>query len=167
MEEFLEELASFISATGQLDGATTTQTVAEDTVHKLESYLNVFAAILRSLEADDSDPEVRQLISLFNDLNKSLENILLRWLDIEMGIDPDSPHIGLKAEKEQSGGRGRPKYIIRREQLLFLRDLRFTCHYYNYGVSRRTLYNIRSDLGLTEPNYSNFTTMISKVLFKS
>jgi DNA invertase Pin-like site-specific DNA recombinase len=67
-----------------------------------------------------------------------------------MGIDPDTPHIGLKVEKEHTGGRGRPKYVIRREQLLYLRDLRFswTKIALLYGISRRTLYNIRFELGL-------------------
>ena len=153
---------SFIIGTGQLEGvATNTQTVAEDTVHKLEGYLNILAAILYSLETDRHDPEVRQLISLFDDLRRNLKDILLRWLDIEIGIDPDSPYIGLKAEKAPCVGRGRPKYVIRREQLLFLRDLRFTWTKisFMYGVSRRTLYNIRSDLGLIEPHYSNFTAI--------
>ena len=159
LDAFLLELTAFITDIGQLEGVATTQTVAEDTVYKIEGYLNVVTAILDSLHADEADPDLRQLIDMFSDLLKDLEGILKRWLDFEMGIDPDSPCIGLKAEKRHCDGRGRPKYVIKREQILFLRDLRFTWTKISkmYGVSRRTLYNIRSDLGLIEPHYHNFT----------
>lgn len=103
---------------------------------------------------------MRQLISLFDNLLKELQEVLFRWLDIEMGINPDAPYIGLRVEKEHDG-RGRPKYVIRYDQLLFLRELRFTWTKIAllYGISRRTLYNIRSDFGLMEPDYEDFSTI--------
>ena len=163
LDLFLRALGSFVSGASQLEGAPT-QSVAEDTVHKVESYLNVLNGIIQSFEEDqDEDTEVRQLAVLFNDLVKELQGILSRWLDIEVGIDPDSPHVGLKIEKELSGGLGRPKYVIKREQLLFLRDLRFTWTRIAlmYGISRRTLYNIRFEFGLVGPHYENFTNITS------
>ncbi len=159
MDEFLRELEYFVTAASQLEGVSA-QTVAEDTVHKIENYLNIVSAIIQSFEEDqDDDAEVRQLAQLFNDLVKDLQEILSRWLDIEVGIDPDSPYIGLKLEKEFNGSRGRPKYVIKREQLLFLRDLRFTWTRIAlmYGIGRRTLYNIRSELGLAGPHHDNVT----------
>ncbi len=79
MAMFLGELGSFIAATGQLEGVVTTQTVAENTVDKLEGYLNVLTAILHSLEADGGDPDVRQLISLFNDSGRHTGGWILKW----------------------------------------------------------------------------------------
>lgn len=83
-----------------------------------------------------------------------------------MGIDPDTPHVGLKAEKEGTGGRGRPKYVIKREQLLYLRDLRISWTKFAslYGVCRRTLYNIRLELGLAGSNHYNFTPITDNYL---
>ena len=156
LDVFLEELGCFVASASQLEGATT-QHLAEDMVNKIESYLGILSAILQAFQdQDDADDDMGQLISLLNDLVNSLQGILSRWLDIEVGIDPDSPCIGLKVEIEHSGGRGRPKYVI---QLLFLRDLRFTWTKIAllYAISRRTLYNIRLEFGLVGPHYDNFT----------
>ena len=70
---------------------------------------------------------------------------------MEAGIDLSCPSSGLMAELRRNGMRGRPKFVIKREQLLFLCELRFTWTKIAamYGVSRRTMYNIRCELGLT------------------
>lgn len=54
-------------------------------------------------------------------------------------------------------GRGRPKVVIEEEKILFLRELRFNWSQISalFGVSRRTLYNIRLTYGMTgEDNFS-------------
>ena len=104
---------------------------------------------------------MRDLLSNIEDLTSSLLVVYDRWRDIEAGISISSPSSGLKAEREYTGQRGRPKYIIKREQILFLRELRFTWTKIAlmYGVSRRTMYNIRSDLGLIGSQFSGFSNI--------
>ena len=82
-------------------------------------------------------------------LSQSLSHIRERWKDIEAGVDTLNPSTGLQAELRHNGSRGRPKFIIKREQLLFLHDLRlsWTNIAVLFGVSRRTMYNVRSELG--------------------
>jgi len=138
-ESFLGELGSFLST---LEEVTTSQSIAESTVYRIEAYLEDVNAVVGALEVeDDQDEDARQLVELLSDLAEELQKVLLRWVDIELGIDPEAPHIGLKVEKEVSGRRGRPKYVLKREQLLFLRDLSFSWSKIAvmYGISRRTL----------------------------
>ena len=63
--------------------------------------------------------------------------------------------------EKESCSRGRPKYIIRKEQVVFLRELRFAWTMIGsmYGVSRRTMYNIRSRHGLTSSEFPVFTNI--------
>lgn len=95
---------------------------------------------------------MEHLTTLLSELITNLQVILSKWLDIEIGINPNCPYAGLKAEKYYDGSRGRPKYIIQSEQLIFLRDLRFlwTQIASLYGVSSRTIFNIRSEQGLLD-----------------
>ena len=82
-----------------------------------------------------------------------------RLYDIEAGVSLSSPGNGLRAEKENNDCRGRPTYIIQKEQLVFLRELRFawTMIASMYGVCRRTIYNIRSRHGLLSCQFPEFT----------
>ena len=66
-----------------------------------------------------------------------LEEIKNRWCDLELGISLNCPSSMLRAEKQYTGGRGRPKYVINSEQLVFLRELRFTWTniFHMYGIS--------------------------------
>lgn len=115
---------------------------------------------LRSVPGSSADQDLMELLSLVSSLMNDLRTILSRWLDIEMGIDISNPHMRLKAEKVYSGGRGRPRYTIRLEQLLFLRELQFTWTKIAalYGIGRRTLYNIRAEFGMLVSAFSRFTS---------
>ena len=79
---------------------------------------------------------------------KVLKKIEDRWVDIESGVSSSAVDT-LRAQRQYTGGRGRPRYIIKLEQLVFLRDIRFTWSTIAvmFGVSRRTMYNIRSRFG--------------------
>lgn len=100
------------------------------------------------------------------DLSASIGDIYDRWRDIEVGVNISSPSSGLSAELRRTVMRGRPKYIIRREQLVFLWELRFTWTKISkmYGVSRRTLYNIRCEFGLTELQCPRFSVISDQEL---
>lgn len=106
-------------------------------------------------------PVISDFLSDLEDLADSLILVRDRWHDIEAGIQVSSPSSGLKAEKEYTGQRGRPKYIIKQEQIIYLRELRFTWTKIAqmYGVCRRTMYNIRSNFGLVGSEFSGFSTI--------
>ena len=108
-----------------------------------------------------SDPSSSDLFALgvkLRELADILEEIKSRWCDLEVGISLTSPSSMLRAEKHYTGGRGRPKYVVSCEQLVFLRELRFTWTTIAqmYGISRRTLY-IRSHYNMTGAEFSAFT----------
>ena len=102
---------------------------------------------------------INELLFDIEDLVESLKIIQDRWRDIEAGIVLSSPGRNLRVEREYTGRRGRPKYIVKEEQLVFLRELRFTWSTIAlmFGVSRRTMYNIRCNLGLVSTEFTGFS----------
>ena len=119
-------------------------------------------AIQQTLEVAISDNELLDVVGDVRDLVEALHHIRLRWVDIEAGISP--LRHSLSAEMLRPGMRGRPKYFLDKEQLEFLRELRFTWTQIAtmFGVCRRTLYNIRDEIGLVD-YLEDFTDICSKV----
>ena len=119
----------------------------------------VIGTIRCHCESDRSNSDVLALNVHLQELADILEEIKARWCDLEVGISLNSPSSMLRAEKHYTGGRGRPKYVINSEQLVYLRELRFTWTNIAqmYGISRRTLYNIRSHYNMTRAEFSAFT----------
>lgn len=100
---------------------------------------------------------LNELLHIIEDLVKLLKKIEDRWVDIESAVS--SPTDTLKAQRQYTGGRGRPRYIIKQDQLIFLREIRFTWSAIAvmFGVSRRTMYNIRSEFGLLDTEFTGFS----------
>ena len=71
-------------------------------------------------------------------------------MDNESG--PYPIEAGIKRVLTSDGSRGRPKVIIEPEKIQFLRELNFTWTKITdiFGVSRRTLYNIRSEFEMVD-----------------
>lgn len=113
-----------------------------------------------------NDEAIGDLLLNLQELLVALQAIYDRWRDAECGINYFLPSSGLRAEKEHTGHRGRPKYVIKQEQLIFLRELRLTWTKISemYGVSRRTMYNIRASLGLIGPASSGFSDISDHAL---
>ena len=157
-DQLLNDLHTFfITAANQ--ESTATRVTAETMVIKAENYLSVLHAIINTLQASPSDAEIEHLIELLYDLVQELHHILSRWTDIELGVDLNNPCNGLKVERNYNGRCGRPKYVIKPEQLIFLRDLQFSWTQIAslYGISRRTLYNIRCNSDVAALSISNST----------
>ena len=110
---------------------------------------------------------INELLVIIEDLVKLLKKIEDRWVDIESGVSSSSIDV-LKAQRQCTGGRGRPRYIIRLEQLVFLREIRFTWSAIAvmFGISRRTMYNIRSEFGLIDTEFAGFSD-VTDVQLKS
>lgn len=98
-------------------------------------------------------------MSYLEELVELLREIQDRWQDVEAGIDVFSPSSCVRVERQCTGRRGRPKYVIKQEQLLFLQELRLTWTIIAamFGISRRTLYNVRSEFSLSGTEYSAFS----------
>ena len=167
-ERLFNEISSFLCTIAEQE-STASQAMAEQTVVKIENYVHVLYAIIYTLQNNqENDSELRELVPVLYDLVKDLEDIISRWIDIEVGIDPNNPYKGLRAERHHGGGRGRPKYVIKVEQIIFLREigLTWTRIAVLYGISRRTLYNIRSEMGLIGLT-SNVSSQISDLELQS
>ena len=108
---------------------------------------------------------VNELLLIIEDLAKSLKIIEDRWVDIELGVSSQSVDV-LKAQKHYTGGCGRPRYIIELEQLVFLREIRFTWSAIAmmFGVSRRTMYNVRLKFDLIDADFSGFSNITDEHL---
>ena len=113
---------------------------------------------LRS-EATEEENGIDELVTDLEELMELLHAIQDRWRDVEAGISVFSPRSCLRAEKQYTGMCGRPKYAIKQEQLMFLRELRLTWTTIAamFGISRRTMYNIRAEFGLVGTEYTAFS----------
>ena len=106
------------------------------------------------------------MLLIIEDLVKLLK-IEDHWVDIESGVSSSSIDV-LKVQRQYTGGRGRPRYIIKLEQLVFLLEIRFTWSAIAvmFGISRRTMYNIRSEFGLIDTEFAGFSD-VTDVQLKS
>ena len=159
LDLFLDDLVSFIRLTSGREGCT--ESFAEATLVKLDGYCVLYAVIGTIQYHYGSDPSSSDLLALgvkLWELADILEEIKSRWCDLEVGISLTNPSSMLRAEKYYTGGCGRPKYVVSCEQLVFLRELHFTWTTIAqmYGISRQTLYNIRSH-NMTGAEFSAFT----------
>ena len=92
-----------------------------------------------------------------------LEEIYANWVWIEAGIGSGIPSYRAPRIKNDDG-KGRPKVVIEREKIEFLRELHFSWTQIAvlFGVSRRTLYSIRSDYDML--GNDNFTPISDQEL---
>lgn len=123
---------------------------------KICNYLHVLTAIKATLVSGSAgDRDLVDLTSTISSLIDDIEELYTRWALIEAGIGRSSAH--LYRAPRVNIGRGRPKVVIEQEKILFLRELRFNWSQISalFGVSCRTLYNIRLTYGMTgEDNFS-------------
>ena len=156
-ESLFSELISFLNFTADKEGEASTA-LAEATVIRLEIYIRALLAIRERIEAEGGS-DFGDVISELSDLLSALQEIKGRWEDIESGTAKTAtlqPYI-IKGQ-----GRGRPKLFISKEQITFLRDLRFSWTQIAslFGVSRRTLFNMRSEYGLpADHDFSDISNM--------
>ena len=154
-EDFFDEVISFIRITLAREVSE-----SDDAVLKLDNYIRVLSAINDTLNEEleaDADMDVQEVATEVETLVHSMEEIRSHWVDVDVGV-----HLP-RAKKVRSGGRGRPHYIIQREQIQFLRELHFTWTQIAslFGVCRKTLYTIRMQLGMVDFESAYHFTAIS------
>lgn len=104
------------------------------------------------------------MLLIIEDLVKLLK-IEDHWVDTESGVSSSSIDV-LKVQRQYTGGRGRPRYIIKLDQLVFLLEIRFTWSAIAvmFGISHRTMYNIRSEFGLIDTEFAGFSDVSDEQL---
>ena len=126
-----------------------TSGMAESVLLSLSNHLHVLNAILSVLVVGNGgDQELLNVLETVSDLVKDLECIYEQWTDIEAGVGASTA--SYRAPRVKCDGRGRPKVVIEEEKIEFLRELRFNWTQIAdiFGVSRRTLYTVRSQYGM-------------------
>ena len=112
-----------------------------------EIFFNDLSSFLQYLSGQEHEATLQNLYWRRSAvILKNMEDINARWTLIEAGIKR------VYAPRISDGSRGRPKVIIEPEKIQFLRELNFTWTKIAdiFGVSRRTLYNIRSEFGMVD-----------------
>ena len=107
----------------------------------------MLGAILNLLR---SDRELEPVATEVQDLTVYLQEIRRRWENIQ--CDTEVRGGILRPEVLREGQRGRPRLMIGKEQIEFLRELRlsWTRIAHMYGISRRTLCTIRVEYGIVD-----------------
>ena len=146
-EVFFNDLSSFLQYLSGKEHEANSD-IAESVLEKISSYIYVLLNVKATLQEGDchGDEELVSVQTMVSSLIKDMEDIKARWALIEAGIK------SVFAPRISDGSRGRPKVIIEPEKIQFLRELNFTWTKIAdiFGVSRRTLYNIRSEFGMID-----------------
>ena len=122
--------------------------LAEATVIRLEIYIRALLAIIDRIEAENGS-EFEEVLGELQDLLSALQEVKSRWEALRV-TQPHLQHFNQMLSKAQ--GRSRPKLFIQKEQIAFLNELRFSWTQIAslFGISRRTLYTMRCEYGLTD-----------------
>ncbi len=84
---------------------------------------NVFSV---ELEGGSDDTTLKQFESMCSELHEILSHLLLVWREYEENITCDTHETQYRAPILHSGRRGRPSFIIQKEQLIYLRSASFS-----------------------------------------
>ena len=155
-ESLFSELVSFLNLTADKEREASTA-LAEATVIRLEIYIRALLAIIDRIEAENGS-EFEEVLGELQDLLSALQEVKSRWEDIESGTATPAT---LQPDTIKGPGRGRPKLFIQKEQITFLRDLRFSWTQIAslFGISRRTLYTMRCEYGLTNHEFTDISNL--------
>ena len=148
-DSFFNNLASFLLNISDREGRSCSN-IAESVLVHIQCYMRVLYAIKFTLEeANGGDSELLDIFRGVSELIDEIEVIYEHWLCIEAGVE--SCNVGYCAQRLRYGV-GRPRVVIEKEKIEFLRELRFTWTQIAsiFGVCRRTLYTIRSENGMLE-----------------
>lgn len=165
-DAFFSDLSTFIVSLADREEGATSST-AESVLVRISNYLHVLYAIKASLhDGSGDDGELLDTLTTISGLLKDLEEIKARWICLESGVNGNAmahPYRALRMNADT--GRGRPKVVIEQEKIEFLRDLRFSWTQIAalFGVSRRTLYTVRSEYGMIGDEHS-FTSITDQEL---
>lgn len=149
-EDLFKELASFMLNISSREGERN-ERVAESVLITIQSYIRVINAIRETLEeAVNVDEDFSDTLHTVEAVLIDMEEVHTRWVLIEAGVSRISGSYQYPRVVRTGNGLGRPTVVIGQDKIEFLRELKFswTDIASMFGVSRRTLYNIRTSYGM-------------------
>ncbi len=158
--EYFEEVGSFLRSLEQQLGYAS-ESFTEYAVERIRNCVTNLSRIKQVLtdsigdSSPSADPFVESYDHMCAELLDILSSLLSVWREYERNINFSSHEAQYIAPLEHSGRRGRPKFVIPKEQLVYLKSLNFTWSSIGslLGVSRMTVYRRRVDCGmLSDPS---------------
>ena len=146
--QFFSELSDFLVALERQYGLAN-QAFVEYAVNRLTvSLRNVSRICFVVNDTDEGTSDLSYCISDLHRLNNILSSLLSRWQTYEESTES----ISYSVPQEIPSRRGRPKFLIYRDQLEYLRSLSFSWTEIAslLGVSRMTVYRRREECGLAD-----------------
>ena len=143
-------MSSFISSAERQLG-TATSDFSEYVVDRLELFIVNVASIAEHFHSQETDVIGEWYSAHLDELVACLRSVLRQWLDC-LNYSHVRTTVSYNASLVHAFGRGRPRFDISREQLLYLRSLSFTWKQIAeiLGVSHMTIYRRREQCGLIE-----------------
>ena len=162
---YFSELARFFHSTENNFGSANRQ-YTEYCISRLALCYRNVDAVKESVQTHNNDAESNgDLQTIEQDLTELLECIsqmFSQWQQYLHTIDEEDDSIRYRAPiQAPSGSRGRPPFIITKEQLVYMRSLSFSWSEISklLGVSRMTIYRRRREYNLIdEPSRSMLDT---------
>ena len=155
-ERFFEEMETFLIAANREIGSVSRE-YAEFVVERLGVCFQALSSICRQIESGEEDAEMLEMRDALVEIRGCCNSLLVLWQSYIDELDSNYAVVSrARMESYQaprlSEGRGRPRTIISREQLQYLRSLNFSWTQISelLGVSRMTIYRRRRDFGMDD-----------------
>ena len=153
--EYFEEVGSFLHSLEQQIGYAS-ESFTEYAVERIRMCISNVTRIKQVLShaiensSSSSDPVIERYDALCAELIDTLSSLLSVWREYESNISLTSHEARYTAPITHSGRQGRPKFVIPKEQLVYLKSVNFTWTSIAslLGVSRMTVYRRRAECGM-------------------
>ena len=169
-ERFFQELETFLQ-TLNFQFGTASESFCRYASERLEVCCGSISDLLNQLRitvsggslSDDEACVVVEYCTSLAEVLQSLQAIGAKW---ESCADQSQPSSCYAAQAVPTGGRGRPKFNISRDQIEYLASMSFNWTQIAdmHGVSRMTIYRRRQDFGLNSPASGELTDDELRVL---
>lgn len=159
-----QDMETYIARLAELERNASIEEAA-DVIVVLDTYISAVSGIIQRITESgfEEDEGVRDLSRDLTELLEALQHILSVWIDKEAGITNTGRDqcVPSGIQVYRSGYRGRPKLIVPTQSLLLLRELHFSWTRIAklFGISRRTLFSIRQNLGFEEIDPARFSNI--------
>ena len=156
-ENFFSEIGRFVEDSGRQYGRAN-EAYAEFVLERLQLCITNVAGVQNSLQLVNRDAGgaegviAAEYSHLLDELLIALQFLSVQWQEYIDHLDSSSAADAYHVAAVRSGGRGRPRFDIGREQLEYLASLSFTWTDIArlLGVSRMTVYRRRRELGMLD-----------------
>ena len=161
-ERFFDKLASFLRELNRQNGVAN-ESYCEYAVERLEVCIHSVSALLRSTPGSATD-DVTDVAAHYSvqlaELLQCLRGLYNEWQRYRDDGQHLSPSTSYTVPTSQSNTPGRPKFVVSRDQICYLRSMSFTWVQIGrlLGVSYSTIYCRRQEYRLTSSTDGNAIT---------